>query len=105
MGPECPARFPKIIRQGQVRDEDTKAVQRLYTVRLYMYSLYIPYCDNLSYMLIHTLSTHRPLFKQCKRKEVEPDILLALFEMVKECESGDFMKANDHYLRCAIGTC
>jgi len=45
----------------------------------------------------------RPLFKLCKRKEVNPDILQAVFEMVRCCEDGDFMKANDHYLRCAIG--
>ena len=45
----------------------------------------------------------RPLFKQCKKKTVEPDILLALFDIVSCCEEGDFLKANDHYLRCAIG--
>lgn len=45
----------------------------------------------------------RPFFRLCKHKEVNPDILMAVFEMVRCCEDGDFMKANDHYLRCAIG--
>ena len=83
----------------------------------------------------------RPLFKLCKRKEVNHDILIPLTDMVKCCEegnnlprykyklhylhyrlevkfirflylciflhlifgTGDFLKANDHYLRCAIG--
>ena len=93
--------FLKLSAKGK---SETKTQKQCKDYIRYVCILNTPYCDDLSHMLIHTLSTHRPLFKQCKRKEVEPDILLALFEMVKECESGDFMKANDHYLRCAIGT-
>ena len=45
----------------------------------------------------------RPLFKMCKKKNVPPDILMKLDEMVRFCENGDFRSANDKYLRAAIG--
>lgn len=45
----------------------------------------------------------RPLFKMCKRKTVPPDILFKLTEMVKFCEDGDFRRANDEYIKTAIG--
>jgi pre-mRNA-splicing factor 18 len=45
----------------------------------------------------------RPLFKMCKKKNVPPDILMKLVEMVRFCENGDFRSANDKYLRTAIG--
>jgi pre-mRNA-splicing factor 18 len=45
----------------------------------------------------------RPLFKLCQRKEVPPDILHRLNLMVQHCEEGNFVKANDEYMRTAIG--
>lgn len=45
----------------------------------------------------------RPLFKQCKRKEVEEDILEKLLEMVQFCEEGNFRVAHDRYISLAIG--
>lgn len=45
----------------------------------------------------------RPLFKMCKSKNVPPDILLKLEEMVRLCENGDFRAANEKYLLTAIG--
>jgi pre-mRNA-splicing factor 18 len=68
----------------------------------------------------------RPLFKLCKRimmliqmtirffyddlnilgkkKEVNYDILDRLYDIVQWCEDGNFMKASEEYLKCAIGT-
>lgn len=45
----------------------------------------------------------RPLYKLCKRKDVPPDILANLFQIVKFCEDGDFRSAHDIYLKTAIG--
>jgi pre-mRNA-splicing factor 18 len=45
----------------------------------------------------------RPLFKQCKRKQVEEDILDKLLEMVQFCEEGNFRVAHDRYISTAIG--
>ena len=45
----------------------------------------------------------RPLFKMCKSKNVPPDILLKLEEMVRLCENGNFRAANEKYLLTAIG--
>ena len=45
----------------------------------------------------------RPLFKMCKRRQVEPDILEKLLEIVKFCEAGNFRAAHDIYLQTAIG--
>jgi pre-mRNA-splicing factor 18 len=45
----------------------------------------------------------RPLFRMCKRKEVPYDILVKLVLMVKHCEEGNFLAANDQYIRTAIG--
>jgi pre-mRNA-splicing factor 18 len=41
----------------------------------------------------------RPLFRMCKRKEVPYDILDKLALMVKCCEEGNFLGANDQYIR------
>jgi pre-mRNA-splicing factor 18 len=45
----------------------------------------------------------RPLFKLCKEKQVPYDILQKLGLMVKYCELGNFVKANDEYIKTAIG--
>ena len=45
----------------------------------------------------------RPLFKMCKRRHVEKDILDKLFEMVQFCDDGNFRAAHDKYLQTAIG--
>lgn len=45
----------------------------------------------------------RPLFKMCKRKNVDADILEKLVRMVEHCEEGNFRAAHDEYLRTAIG--
>lgn len=45
----------------------------------------------------------RPLFRMCKKKEVPFDILDKLVLMVKHCEEGNFLAANDQYIRTAIG--
>ena len=45
----------------------------------------------------------RPLFRMCKKKEVPYDILDKLVLMVKYCEEGNFLAANDQYIRTAIG--
>jgi pre-mRNA-splicing factor 18 len=45
----------------------------------------------------------RPLFKMCKRKTVEADILERLLRMVEHCEEGNFRAAHDEYLKAAIG--
>jgi pre-mRNA-splicing factor 18 len=41
----------------------------------------------------------RPLFRMCKKKEVPFDILDKLALMVKCCEEGNFLGANDQYIR------
>lgn len=45
----------------------------------------------------------RPLFKLCKRREVPADILPNLVEIVRYCRQGEFVRANDAYIRLAIG--
>lgn len=45
----------------------------------------------------------RPLFKLCKKREVPSDILPNLVEIVKYCRQGEFVRANDSYIRLAIG--
>lgn len=45
----------------------------------------------------------RPLFRLLKKKEVPPDIMHNLHSMVQWCEEGNFVKANDEYMRTAIG--
>ena len=45
----------------------------------------------------------RPLFKMCKRRHVEKDILDKLYEMVQFCDDGNFRAAHDKYLQTAIG--
>ena len=39
----------------------------------------------------------------CKKKEVPFSILDKLVLMVKHCEEGNFLAANDQYIRTAIG--
>jgi pre-mRNA-splicing factor 18 len=45
----------------------------------------------------------RPLFKLCKHRQVPPDILPNLVEIVKFCKQGEFVLANDAYIKLAIG--
>ncbi|KAJ0411434.1 hypothetical protein ATCC90586_007094 [Pythium insidiosum] len=45
----------------------------------------------------------RPLFKLCKRRQVPADILPNLVEIVRCCRQGEFVRANDAYIRLAIG--
>ncbi|GLD92053.1 hypothetical protein PINS_up000586 [Pythium insidiosum] len=45
----------------------------------------------------------RPLFKLCKRRQVPADILPNLVEIVRFCRMGEFVRANDAYIRLAIG--
>ncbi|GAB9465230.1 Pre-mrna-splicing factor 18 [Globisporangium polare] len=45
----------------------------------------------------------RPLFKLCKQRQVPSDILPNLVEIVKFCRQGEFVMANDQYIKLAIG--
>ncbi|KAL3665432.1 hypothetical protein V7S43_009467 [Phytophthora oleae] len=45
----------------------------------------------------------RPLFKLCKHRQVPPDILPNLVNIVKFCRQGEFVMANDAYIKLAIG--
>lgn len=45
----------------------------------------------------------RPLFKLCKQRQVPSDILPNLVEIVKFCKQGEFVMANDQYIKLAIG--
>ncbi|EEY56939.1 pre-mRNA-splicing factor 18, putative [Phytophthora infestans T30-4] len=45
----------------------------------------------------------RPLFKLCKHRQVPSDILPILVEIVKFCRQGEFVMANDAYIKLAIG--
>uniref|UniRef100_K3WDK4 Pre-mRNA-splicing factor 18 n=1 Tax=Globisporangium ultimum (strain ATCC 200006 / CBS 805.95 / DAOM BR144) TaxID=431595 RepID=K3WDK4_GLOUD len=45
----------------------------------------------------------RPLFKLCKQRQVPSDILPNLVEIVKFCKQGEFVMANDAYIKLAIG--
>ena len=45
----------------------------------------------------------RPLFQQCRRRELAEDLQLHLFKIVTFCEEGEFVKAHDAYIDVAIG--
>ena len=45
----------------------------------------------------------RPLFQQCKRRELEEDLQSHLFKIVNYCDEGEFVKAHDSYMDVAIG--
>lgn len=45
----------------------------------------------------------RPLFKLCKQRQVPSDILPNLVEIVRFCKQGEFVMANDAYIKLAIG--
>ncbi|KAF0720385.1 Aste57867_361 [Aphanomyces stellatus] len=45
----------------------------------------------------------RPLFRMCKHHEVPPEILTNLLDIVRFCEAGEFVQANDAYIKMAIG--
>ncbi|KAG2546629.1 pre-mRNA-splicing factor 18-like [Panicum virgatum] len=44
-----------------------------------------------------------PLFKQCKKKALPPDVRQALLEVVKCCMIRDYLAAVDNYIKLAIG--
>ncbi|KAL6637085.1 hypothetical protein ACP70R_024657 [Stipagrostis hirtigluma subsp. patula] len=44
-----------------------------------------------------------PLFKQCKKKALSPDVRQALLEVVKCCMRRDYLAAVDNYIKLAIG--
>jgi pre-mRNA-splicing factor 18 len=45
----------------------------------------------------------RPLFKLCKKRDVSSDILPNLVQIVRFCKAGEFVQANDAYIKLAIG--
>ena len=45
----------------------------------------------------------RPLFKECKRRELDDSLQTHLFNIVTYCEQGEFVKAHDSYMDVAIG--
>jgi len=45
----------------------------------------------------------RPLFHECKRRELADDLQTHLFRIVTCCEEGEFVKAHDSYMDVAIG--
>lgn len=45
----------------------------------------------------------RPLFRLCQQKTIPFDIQTKLLLMVTHCEEGNFIKANDEYIKTAIG--
>jgi len=45
----------------------------------------------------------RPLFKMCKSRRLEPAMMAHILNIVKYCEEGEFVKANDAYIDVAIG--
>ncbi|KAG7378864.1 Pre-mRNA-splicing factor 18 [Phytophthora pseudosyringae] len=45
----------------------------------------------------------RPLFKLCKHRQVPSDILPNLVKIVRFCRQGEFVMANDAYIKLAIG--
>lgn len=45
----------------------------------------------------------RPLFKLCKQRQVPADILPKLVDIVTFCRQGEFVQANDAYIKLAIG--
>ncbi|CAN6292159.1 unnamed protein product [Urochloa humidicola] len=44
-----------------------------------------------------------PLFKQCKKKDLPPDVREALLEVVMCCMRRDYLAAVDNYIKLAIG--
>lgn len=45
----------------------------------------------------------RPLFKLCKNRRLEQNMTDYLVKIVKHCQEGEFVKANDAYMDLAIG--
>eukprot|EP00551_Chaetoceros_affinis_P006849 CAMPEP_0203677066 /NCGR_PEP_ID=MMETSP0090-20130426/26995_1 /ASSEMBLY_ACC=CAM_ASM_001088 /TAXON_ID=426623 /ORGANISM="Chaetoceros affinis, Strain CCMP159" /LENGTH=391 /DNA_ID=CAMNT_0050543853 /DNA_START=16 /DNA_END=1191 /DNA_ORIENTATION=+ len=45
----------------------------------------------------------RPLFKLCKNRTLEENIMGSLLKIVNFCKEGEFVKANDSYMDVAIG--
>jgi Prp18 domain. len=45
----------------------------------------------------------RPLFKLCKNRRLEQSMMEHLVKIVKYCQEGEFVKANDAYMDVAIG--
>ena len=45
----------------------------------------------------------RPLFKLCKKRQLEESIIVHLIKIIDFCEQEEFVKANDAYMDLAIG--
>ena len=45
----------------------------------------------------------RPLFQMCKRRQLEEEMQTKLFDIVVNCEAGEFVRAHDSYMDVAIG--
>ena len=45
----------------------------------------------------------RPLFKLCKKRQLEESIIMHLVKIIDFCEQEEFVKANDAYMDLAIG--
>lgn len=45
----------------------------------------------------------RPLFQMCKRRQLEEEMQTKLFDIVLNCEAGEFVRAHDSYMDVAIG--
>jgi hypothetical protein len=45
----------------------------------------------------------KPLFKSLRKRELAPDVLLAIAEITYNMQIREYLKANDSYLRLSIG--
>ena len=45
----------------------------------------------------------KPLFKALRKRDLEPDVLSAIAEIVHNMQIREYLKANDAYLRLSIG--
>lgn len=45
----------------------------------------------------------KPLFKSLRKRELAPDVLLAVAEITYNMQIREYLKANDSYLRLSIG--
>jgi pre-mRNA-splicing factor 18 len=45
----------------------------------------------------------KPLLKQLRKRDLQPDVLLAVAEIVHYMQLREYLKANDSYLRLSIG--
>lgn len=45
----------------------------------------------------------KPLFKSLRKRQLEPDVLQGLAEIVYYMQKREYLKSNDSYLRLSIG--